>query len=484
MLCYITYAKIFHSFFNFAAGFCSQKIREAMKNCALFFLAALLFFPVPKVFAQDFDVVPRAAKPVPPEGYEQRQIIVTSDYINSSVYTFTSSGIHTQSVRFFLGFAQNALQSVDINNVWNKTLYLEYISVPNKLEDKRTTSTAGTWTSYSTTHAQPVTGGNFTLEQLNGTSASGTISSNLYFPYVWNNRALNLEAKVSSKVNVGFNSQKIQFRTKFTLKFIYFFHVGTDTDHIIDAVGDAANKIVGAVNNQGNKINNNLNLIQTGIGTVNTNLGNINTSIKNGFNDTINNIKQQTTSITNNANQNADKITANQDENTQKILDQNSQFRDEDRAEAEGIGKIAQDFLDTNVSKARSNFSILWEPIAFTQRVISVFSGGTRSDTYSDYLDGVVGFNYNPDTGCLDPILDLGPKSRYGKASGGTTITFPSYTLPVLNLKIWDSYTFDLKTVKDNFPVLFNAIYVVSGCLCLYWFLGFLSDKFEEVFKE
>ena len=231
--------------------------------------------------------------------------------------------------------------------------------------------------------------------------------------------------------------------------------------------------------------------VSEGFNTVHSDLLSIRGSINSGFSNVQQSISNQTDSINSGfsnvqqsiSNQ-TDSINLNQDANTQKILDQNSQFRQEDRQEAQSVGTIAQDFLTQNTAKVRSNFNILWEPIAFTQRVISVFSGGTKSSLYARRYDGVVGFVYNEQTGCLDPVIDTGPRARYGKASSGTTITFPAYTLPVLNLKLWDSYTFDVATVKSAFPVLFNAIYVFSGVLCLYWFLGFLSDKFQEVFKE
>lgn len=212
---------------------------------------------------------------------------------------------------------------------------------------------------------------------------------------------------------------------------------------------------------------------QNSLNDIYSKLVDIEGSIDSGFIDVENSISNQTNSI--NSNQNA---------NTQKILDQNSQFRQEDRQEAQSVGTIAQDFLSQNTAKIKSNFSILWEPIAFTQRVLPVFVGGTKSPSYARRYDGVVGFVYNEETGCLDPVIDIGPRSRYGKASGGTKITFPAYTLPVLNLKLWDAYTFDIASIKRSFPALFNAIYVFSGVLCLYWFLGFLSDKFEEVYKE
>lgn len=502
MLCYITYAKVFHSSLNFAAGiFCSQKIQKAMKNCALIFMAAFLFFPA--LCSAEEPASDSRAKPTVPSGFVE--IPVSLSYQarfqftgNDNLYFYYRG--HTLTNTLY----QDILNGADSDIFLNSAVYIRNFSFSP---------------SYKLLYQDP--GGDWKGPYTGRFNPSGTFSSQAhptplnslntvmsYFPYNYpvsgygNFGEDTLDYTLKLQYLDGSNSA-VEFvrRRKYEVTIDYVISasvfVNSSFSSILDAIdkldtrvfqiynrlGDT-NKKIDTVNKNLNTVNNNLNTINNNINSVNTKLNNINTSIKNGFTDTVNNIKQQTTTITNNADKNANKITANQDKNTQKILDQNSQFRDEDRAEAEGIGKIAQDFLDTNVSKAKSNFNILWEPIAFTQRVISVFSGGTRSSTYANYLNGVVGFNYNPDTGCLDPILDLGPKSRYGKASGGTTITFPSYTLPVLNLKLWDSYTFDLKSVKDNFPVLFNAIYVVSGCLCLYWFLGFLSDKFEEVFKE
>lgn len=231
-----------------------------------------------------------------------------------------------------------------------------------------------------------------------------------------------------------------------------------------------------------------LDILQSGFTSIDDSIAHQNSVIQNS-------VSQQTTILNNrfwelNGNINnrfweqTTSLNKNNDQNTQKILDQNSQFRQEDREEAQSIGKVAQEFLDTNTQQVKSNFNILWEPIAFTQRVVSVFTGGTRSSTYASRYDGVVGFIYNERTGCLDPVIDISPRARYGRASNGTSITFPAYTLPVLNLKLWDSYTFDVSTIKSAFPALFNAIYIFSGVLCLYWFLGFLSQKFEEVFKE
>lgn len=495
MLCYITYAKVFHSSLNFAAGiFCSQKIQKAMKNCALIFMAAFLFFPA--LCSAEEPASDSRAKPTVPSGFIE--IPVSLSYQarfqftgNNNLYFYYRG--HTLTNTLY----QDILNRADSDIFLNGAVYIRNFSFSPSYRLLYQDS-GGNWKGPYTGHFNP--SGTFS-SQAHPTPLNSLNTVMSYFPYNYPvsgygdfgkdtlDYTLKLQYLGDSNSAVEFvRGRKYEITIDYVVSASVF--VNSSLSSLLDAIDKLDTRVfqiynrLGDTNKKIDTVNNNLNTINNNINSVNTKLNNINTSIKNGFTDTINNIKKQTTTITNNADKNANKITANQDKNTQKILDQNSQFRDEDRAEAEGIGKIAQDFLDTNVSKAKSNFNILWEPIAFTQRVISVFSGGTRSSTYANYLNGVVGFNYNPDTGCLDPILDLGPKSRYGKASEGTTITFPSYTLPVLNLKLWDSYTFDLKIVKDNFSVLFNVIYVVSGCLCLYWFLRFLSDKFEEVFKE
>lgn len=461
-----------------------------------FVFFCVLFVPTP-VRAAELDIEPYAAKPVPPDGYTEKEVVIVKRNITSPIYTFTVAGQQTFKARF--DYSDTSIQSLPLDSIWNKTLYLDYVQYPSLLEDRRTTSSAGTtWTAWSTQYALPVTGGDSTMESLNGAKLTVTINaSNLYLSFSSGNRGINFNDSITTKVNPGFKSQKIQFRAnEIKVKFIYYEHTGSNTDKIIDAVGDAAQDIKDAISGQTQDINKTINNgVTTIINNNNSNTNKITDGIKQQTTSINNQIGSATNKIINNNNSNTNKITdsigkqtqditQNADQNTQKILDQNSQFRDEDRAEAEGIGKIAQDFLDTNTAKVRSNFNILWEPIAFTQRVVSVFSGGTRSAAYADRYNGVVGFKYNSNTGCLDPVLDISPRARYGRSYSGTTITFPSYTLPVLNFKLWDEYTFDLASIKTSFPVLFNAIYVVTGCLCLYWFLGFLSDKFVEVYKE
>lgn len=488
--------KIFHTFSNCAAGvLCPQRIWRGVKNCLLLLLVAFLAMPTISVSA----VEPRAAKPVPPDGYEERELEFTMDSL-SPVLTFSVAGSQTITPNFTVTGKSN-LDILDLDSIWNSTLYLDSVTQTRTQVQSRPYGSTE-WSEWFNL-SPPVLGGNFTIEQLSASSINGTINTPyLYLPMLWNNRALNIGGNFTFTGNVAHSGDKFIYKVTRVYKFIYFVKVPSSTDNILDSIGNAAQQITDAVTNNTNVVHNDFTQVKTGISTINGNLNNINTSIKNGFQDTVDNlqslessvnagftdvengIKQQTTQIQSSISNQTTQITQNNNQNTQKILDQNSQFRQEDLDKANSIGTVAQNFLDTNVEKAKSNFNILWEPIAFTQRMLSVFSGGTRSATYANYLDGVVGFTYNAETGCLDPIIDTGPRARYGRASSGTTITFPAYTLPVLNIKLWEEYSFDISEIKDSFPVLFNAIYVVTGCLCLYWFLGFLSEKFEEVYKE
>lgn len=65
-------------------------------------------------------------------------------------------------------------------------------------------------------------------------------------------------------------------------------------------------------------------------------------------------------------------------------------------------------------------------------------------------------------------------------ASAGTGITFPAFSL--MGFQIWDSYTYDLSQVKDQLPVVFDALYVIISILEMLWFVGYLRKKYEEVF--
>lgn len=173
---------------------------------------------------------------------------------------------------------------------------------------------------------------------------------------------------------------------------------------------------------------------------------------------------------------------SNIDDNVSAIKDQNQQFRDEDRQDATTAGSDVTGAA-TDLNNIKSKWEILWYPIEFSNTVLGAFTGGSSNARYRSYYGNITGYTYDNDTGYLVPVYAPATRSGdYPESPGGTVITFPSYTLPVLNVKLWDSFSYDISTLKTQFPVVFNGIYVVVTILEVYWFVGFLRDKYEEVF--
>lgn len=165
-----------------------------------------------------------------------------------------------------------------------------------------------------------------------------------------------------------------------------------------------------------------------------------------------------------------------------QLVDNQEQYRQEDRDNATQAGEDAGGLVE-EMQSLKEKWSILWYPIEFTQQLLQVFTGGSSSRAYIAKYYNVEGYTYNEETGYLEPIRNPVMTIAAAQAeSGGATITFPSYTLPVLDIKLWDAYTFDLTMIKDSFPALFDALYVISTVIEMYLFVGFLRDKFEEVF--
>lgn len=160
------------------------------------------------------------------------------------------------------------------------------------------------------------------------------------------------------------------------------------------------------------------------------------------------------------------------------IKDELEDQRYEDRDDAEKAGSDSKSFVEDALD-LENKWEILWFPIKFTNQILEVFTGGTSAAAYQDHYGTIVGYTYNDETGYVEPIID---KTRAVARAGGTVITFPEFTLPVLDVKLWDSYDFDLSTIKDSFPLVFDSIYVAGSILEVYWFVGFLRDKYEEVF--
>lgn len=165
------------------------------------------------------------------------------------------------------------------------------------------------------------------------------------------------------------------------------------------------------------------------------------------------------------------------------LVDNQEQFRQEDREDATKAGEDAGGLVE-EMQTLKEKWAILWYPIEFTQQLLQVFTGGSSARSYVNKYYNVSGYSYNEDTGFLEPvrnpIMTLAAAEAEG---GGATITFPAYTLPVLDVQLWDSYTFDLTVIKDSFPLLFDSLYVVVSVLEVFWFVSFLKNKFDEVFS-
>lgn len=136
------------------------------------------------------------------------------------------------------------------------------------------------------------------------------------------------------------------------------------------------------------------------------------------------------------------------------------------------------------VESVKSKWDALLVPLDFTKQIFEVFSGGTESSAYTEAYANVLGYKYDSDTGDLVPILRK-YKQSVPKAVNGTVLTFPSFSLfvpGVGSLKLWDEYAFDIATIKEGFPVIFDAIYLVSGVLMIYWVIAYLIDYFNDIF--
>ena len=166
---------------------------------------------------------------------------------------------------------------------------------------------------------------------------------------------------------------------------------------------------------------------------------------------------------------------------------QAQQYQDEkDTAEQTGADIQSSSSELEGLGGEEGKWKILWFPLTFTKQVIGVFTGANAVNIANEQ---VVGFRYDEETGMLVkvhsydpvPIDGSGGSSTIPLPNVGTKITFPSVDLPIVGT-VWEPYTFDLAEVKEQFPLVFNAIYLVISVLEAYWFIGFLRDKYEEVF--
>lgn len=175
----------------------------------------------------------------------------------------------------------------------------------------------------------------------------------------------------------------------------------------------------------------------------------------------------------------------------QEVLDkldeqskQDKEFREEDLEGASSAGDAMGTFASDLKSGIYNQWKILWFPIEFTETILSAFQGSSGS-TYSMRYEGITGYTYDSESGTLQPVYS---KSRgmpgIPSVSSGTVLTFPEYTLPGLNIKLWDAYQYDLTILTVDYPLIFDALYVLCCVIETVWFVEFLHRKFMEVFTR
>lgn len=164
----------------------------------------------------------------------------------------------------------------------------------------------------------------------------------------------------------------------------------------------------------------------------------------------------------------------------QDQIDQDKNFHEQDKNDATNAGSDMQG-MATDLETVKSKWEILWYPIEFTNRVMGAFQGSS-SRQYQAVYSNVSGYQYNDDLGMLEPVY-MDARSRAApRANSGTVIHIPAYTMPVLNVQVWEGADYDLAELKNQFSDAFNLLYVVVTVLEVMWFVGFLRDKYEEVF--
>lgn len=62
-------------------------------------------------------------------------------------------------------------------------------------------------------------------------------------------------------------------------------------------------------------------------------------------------------------------------------------------------------------------------------------------------------------------------------SDGETGLTFPSFSL--MGYQLWPAYTFDLQTIADQFPLLYNSLHIITGIMIVGWFLHYLWRKWH-----
>lgn len=292
--------------------------------------------------------------------------------------------------------------------------------------------------------------------------------------------------------------------------------IGTIKQALVDntaTLTTAINKIPTAITNSGNTITAKLGDVITAINgiSVGTSTPVVNAITSSGQN-TVSAIGSQTTSlsakldsvvaaqqkaaadIATNATQNqqaiSNKLDSVQSAVTDSVDSVGSTISDQFKQEVDSATKAGDDisgFVDNLQTKAKDHFDILFYPQTFATQILEVFSEGMGAQVISDAYDGIVGYRYDADLKTAVPVY---ANTRDASSSipplpdSGTVVSFPSFTLktPSGDFKLWDKYDYDLAQLKEQVPVVFDALYIFIGVLELYWFVNFLISIFHEIF--
>ena len=172
-------------------------------------------------------------------------------------------------------------------------------------------------------------------------------------------------------------------------------------------------------------------------------------------------------------------------ESTKDIVGELRRIQQEanDRAES-GSGQI-QGMVQSLEQGTRERWEVIFFPVDFTRQIFSIFSQGTASEYYRTNYKNIVGYKYNDETYCLDPIYDYS-KTDF-PTTRGTKITFPEFVLDIPHYGryvIWESFTYDLKELVADFDIMFEAMHLFSGILLIYWTVDYILDFFQEVIED
>lgn len=159
------------------------------------------------------------------------------------------------------------------------------------------------------------------------------------------------------------------------------------------------------------------------------------------------------------------------------------QAEENQKAATDGDSKV-QGMATKMLTDVQSNWEALYFPIEFTSRIFAVFTDGTSSSMYQRSYDMVTGYRYDDVTGGLVAVRSPARIADGERAVTGTVINFPAFSLPIPgqgDIQLWESHSYDIASLKQQFPVFFDALYVISGIVIIYATVAFLIDLFNDL---